>query len=156
MDREELLRRYAAGERDFSALKWLNIDLSGTTLHGVQFHSCGTITDLSEWSHVNLRNINWTQCNLDGCRFSFCDFRDARLFNCKIDRMFVTDCNMKRIRCGTPVGSAFIRVNFRGAMLGRNYHFCANVFTDCIREDGKFIRRGGEDPWYEIRPERRF
>ncbi|MGL5871525.1 MAG: pentapeptide repeat-containing protein [Xenococcaceae cyanobacterium] len=93
-----------------------------------------------------MRNINWTQCDLTGCRFSFCDFRDARLFQCRLDSMLVIDCNMKRVRAATPVGCAFVRVNFKGAYLGRSYNWGANGFTDCIREDGKFIRCG-EDPW---------
>lgn len=149
MTREEFLARYEAGERDFMALNWTEIDLSGTSLHGVQFRSRGTISYVSEWRHVNLRNIEWTECNLTACRFSFCDLRDAKFTDCIIEAMMFKDCNLKRIQVKRSkfFRIVFIRVNFKGANLGHGIHSCGHWFTDCIREDGKFMRGVTVDPW---------
>ena len=148
--REEFLARYEAGERDFTATQWTDIDLSGTILNGVQFKSTGLPRHCrAEWRNVNLRNIVWTECNLGGCDFWNCDWRDASFINCYMSGMRLFDCNLKRVQAKSSkfFECNFGGVNFRGANLGRFFHTKGHRFADCIREDGKLASGFSYDPW---------
>lgn len=73
--REELLARYACGERYFA---WMelpeNTDLSGVTLEGAIFDN-GMLSDIT-FHHANLRNTSFRSANV-----KCADFRYSTLVN---------------------------------------------------------------------------
>ena len=70
LDAQELLRRYEAGERDFSTMILHRADLSGVNLQSVDL--CGVY-----FSYVNLRNA--TLHGALTAKFIYCDLRDIQL-----------------------------------------------------------------------------
>jgi uncharacterized protein YjbI with pentapeptide repeats len=71
MNVEELLKRYAAGERDFNGCKD-DVDLSKANLQGVDLSG-------AKLSCVNLSGANLSQVNLSQCDLSSTDFTGANL-----------------------------------------------------------------------------
>lgn len=87
---QELLQRYAAGERDFSLSEW--IDPSGTPLRG----ACLDGADFSrsfvtgDFRGASLRGARFVEANVKGCEFAEADltgadFRGAALCRAGLD-----------------------------------------------------------------------
>ena len=77
MDAEELLRRYAAGERDFA-----NFDLSGILLgrrYADELIKQYQTEENTRLGGVNLRGINLSGANLEGANLEAVDFMGANL-----------------------------------------------------------------------------
>jgi uncharacterized protein YjbI with pentapeptide repeats len=101
IDGEELLRLYAAGDRDFAAVKLLYDDLSGVNLANI--NACG-----SELGYGLLENTNFSRAFLRGAYFhgemNGADFSQASLEGAFFESAFL-------------VGANFSRANLRGVYL---------------------------------------
>lgn len=133
MDAQELLRRYAAGCRDFQHVVLEYADLSGAELQSINLRG-------ARFNYVNLSGINLRSCNLIGAEFCYCNFRDAQIASCDLESTSFIDCDLggaNTSRCNIS-WTHFIRVNLYSAKIdgfGEEYPTFCNV----IREDGKFI-----------------
>lgn len=112
IDAQELLRRYEAGDRDFSTMILHRADLSGVNLQSVDL--CGVY-----FSYVNLRNA--TLHGALTAKFIYCDMRDIELISsCPDyrDQPSFTYCDLRRARMGGGIdfsGARFIGDNFQEA-----------------------------------------
>lgn len=130
---EELLRRYAAGERGFQ-----NIILEYANLSGVELQNI----DLTEaqFNYVNLSGLNLHRCELRGANFLNCNLREAKFFGCHLEYTRFFDCDFRGVntsRCNLTC-THFIRVNFQGAKIGGFGEDPCRCW-DITREDGVFI-----------------
>ncbi|WP_392535147.1 pentapeptide repeat-containing protein [Nostoc sp. C117] len=161
IDRRKLLKRYAAGERDFAGLRISSSGLDGEDLREIDFSGADLIgVDLSgsNLSHailrgakmlcVNLTNANLSYANLRGVDLSGADCIDTDFSNANLNDAILTaaifdGANLYRAVIG---GTAkFIKTDFRGAKnfppLGEGVLVCKT-----FREDGSFFK--GPD-WIE-------
>lgn len=124
MTAEELLRRYAADERNFSGIKLYAEEyamlLNGRDLRGVNL--CGSTLD-GDWSGVNLSNARLRGIVADGCdlqraNLSHTNFSGASFVQCNL-----SGCNFtKAILSGVEFNQAVIcDSNFTGAYLRGAY-----------------------------------
>jgi len=82
--RDELLRRYDAGERDFAGAELDNsvLDLRDVTLEGCDFSECWITAD---FRGANLKFVNFASANVKTCDFSNADLRDANFSRAALD-----------------------------------------------------------------------
>jgi uncharacterized protein YjbI with pentapeptide repeats len=77
MDANEVLRRYAAGERNFRQADWRGISLAKANLSGVDLTGAHlSNADLSD-SDLSSANLNWA--GLKGANFSRANLRRAKM-----------------------------------------------------------------------------
>jgi uncharacterized protein YjbI with pentapeptide repeats len=108
IDAEELIERYAAGERDFAdiSLKWE--DLSGANLAGVNL--TGAIFIRVNLSKANLSSANLTNTSLKSANLSGANLQGANVTNALIDFANLENANLKgAIGSFYPDGMAFHR-----------------------------------------------
>lgn len=103
MKREELLERYAAGERDFSGVDLSGVNLIEVGLEGINLE--GAILRGTEFDRSDLRGAIFRNADLEGADFFLAclngtDFRGANLKKCRI------------------IEASLIRANFKGAVEG--------------------------------------
>lgn len=131
---EELLRRYAAGERFFSRVALEGGNLSGVDLRGIRFQNSGIgILDLSGAnlagvsfvdtgiSEVNLEGANLAGADLSGAAFTNVNCRRANLAGASFYKRSVYD-------------SDFEGANFRGADLSFAEFSRCNMRNICLLE----------------------
>ncbi|BAY42808.1 pentapeptide repeat protein [Scytonema sp. HK-05] len=79
MDANEVLRRYAAGERNFRQADWRGISLAKANLSGVDLSGAHlNNADLSN-SDLSSANLNWA--GLKGANFSGANLKGAKMPN---------------------------------------------------------------------------
>ena len=78
MDREELLRRYAAGERDFSGLDLSNI--SPPVSEFSEYFSNNYGLNSCNFHGANFSYVNFSHVNFSHTFLMYCDFRDTICF----------------------------------------------------------------------------
>ncbi|MEH1935118.1 MAG: pentapeptide repeat-containing protein [Nostoc sp.] len=130
---EDLLRRYAAGCRDFQRILIEYADLSGVELQNIDLGH-------AKFRYVNLSSTNLRSCNLIGSEFCYCNLRNANIESCFFECAWFLDCDLGGIntRICELTSTRFIRVNLQDAKLsGSGEEPCE--FWDVIRPDGKFI-----------------
>jgi uncharacterized protein YjbI with pentapeptide repeats len=106
IDAEELIGRYAAGERNFVdiSLRWE--DLSGANLTGVNL--TGAIFVRVNFSRANLSSANLTNTSLKSANLSGANLEGADLTNASIDFANLENANLKgAIGSFYPDGMAF-------------------------------------------------
>jgi uncharacterized protein YjbI with pentapeptide repeats len=103
MTAEELLERYAAGERDFSG-----VDLSGVNLMEVNLEDVNLACAI-------LRETQFQRSLLNGAIFKSADLEGADFFLASLDRTDFRAANLSRCRI---VEASLIRANFDGAIEG--------------------------------------
>ena len=107
MNREELLKRYSAGERDFSCDNFSGADLSGADLRGVNLHG-------ADLRGVNLRNADLRCADLRGA-----NLRGADLSGANIDYVsWPIWCGSKRVKVDNKIAMQLAA------------HFCTLVCDD--------------------------
>ena len=130
---KQLLKRYAAGERDFQLIILEYADLSGVELQSIDLRG-------AEFNYVNLSGINLRSCNLIAAQFWYCNFRKAQIISCELESTRFFDCDLREADM-TDVNltdTHFTRVNLQNTRTqGFGEEPCN--FWDVIREDGKFI-----------------
>ncbi len=109
---EELIKRYAAGQRNFAGIRLnaRNHKMDGTILRKANFS--GVEFD------VNIKGTDFTGCIFNGCHMSECTFnntimREAELYRVRLFQTVVTDVDMSHARlCNVEMSEAFLkRVN---------------------------------------------
>ncbi|MEG3875923.1 pentapeptide repeat-containing protein [Microcoleus sp. herbarium7] len=131
---EELLRRYAAGDRDFRHIILEYADLSGVELQNIDLTS-------AQFNYVNLSGINLNMCKLRSAQFWYCNFTDAKIYNSDLESTRFFDCDLRGANTSATCNltcTRFTRVNFQGAKLGGTGEDPCE-FRDVIRQDGVFI-----------------
>ncbi|MEH2179883.1 pentapeptide repeat-containing protein [Nostoc sp.] len=105
---ENLLRRYAAGERDFQRILLEYADLSEGELQCIDLRG-------AQFSYVNLSSINLRHCCLTA-EFIYCNFRNALIEHCDLERTRFFDCDLRgaTLRYVELTSTAFTRVNLQG------------------------------------------
>jgi uncharacterized protein YjbI with pentapeptide repeats len=84
MTAEELLQRYAAGERDFSGVDLENISLRGANLSEIDLsNACLVKVDLTRanLTNANLSGVSFTQVSLFGADIAGVNLTDVDLRN---------------------------------------------------------------------------
>ena len=141
MTTEELLERYAAGERDFSGVDLRGVNLSGANLYGVMLYD------------ADLRGANLGGANLNGTKLSSADLRNADLSNTNLSESNL--CGAKLVGCnfrGTDLTNAgwcgdLTNVDLSGAenfFTGED--FMEVTFCNTTLPDGR-IANGPVDEW---------
>ncbi|MEH1997491.1 MAG: pentapeptide repeat-containing protein [Nostoc sp.] len=143
MTAEELLERYAAGERDFSGVNLEGVNLSGTELRGIILRGANLRqanlrdSDLSGcWEKPNpmvltdLREANCCEVDFSGTTLEVVDFSNAILtganFNSAVlDRVWFIDANLEDVNWSE---CRVWRFSVEGARLGTG-------LEDIIRTD---------------------
>jgi len=130
---EELLGRYAAGERDFQNIILEYADLSGVELQNIDLTG-------AQFNYVNLSNISLNRCKLLSAQLCYCNFRDAKISSCNLESTSFFDCYLRELSTSSCnlTSTRFIRVSLQGAKLDG---YCEEPceFWDVIRPDGVFI-----------------
>jgi hypothetical protein len=92
MTAEELLERYAAGERDFSGADLRHTaDLTAMDLQGVVFRN-------ARLGHQDLRFINFTKADLSGARMAECDLTGANLTGANLSQVDLSQSNLSEAK----------------------------------------------------------
>ena len=117
---EELIRRYNAGERNFSGLTLRNVNLEGLDLRGINLSGVNLIG-------ANLKRTNLTRANLSGANLEMASIDNTILIETNFERAFIEGifnsdfrgANLARIHMveGMIVGCDMERVNLGEAML---------------------------------------
>ncbi|PSF30445.1 pentapeptide repeat-containing protein [Aphanothece hegewaldii CCALA 016] len=133
MDGEELRRRYAAGQRDFSNLNLREVNLSGIAPEldaGAYDELCPELAaDLSEinLSGANLRRAILAGANLTNANLSYANLTNANLAYCNLTNTNLSNAILIRA-CLDCV--EFDNTNLRGANL-----YLAEICQTCFKAD---------------------
>jgi uncharacterized protein YjbI with pentapeptide repeats len=102
--RNELLDRYAAGERYFAGAELDQnmvpqgiVDLTGAVLDGADFSNCWFS---ASFSGASLRAVNFTHANVKCCDFSRADLTDAIFFGAAIEAATWAGAKVLRTKFG--------------------------------------------------------
>lgn len=155
---EELLSRYAAGERDFSGTG-IKGELSDANLSGADFRDAS----LSEcymprvnMSRANLCNALLIETCLNVANLAGADLRRCRLSRTQLVQANLTDTNMRGVQCSNTdfnganltradLREANLKASFRGANLTDADLEDANIsgadFENTIMPDGSSLTR---------------
>lgn len=123
---EELLERYADGQRDFTrfTIRYTDqdfengIDLSGAKFRGYSLEDLIYALQNSNLSGADLRSIQFRRANLDRCNLSGAKLNKATLWRAGLYRANLSGANLN----GASLQEAcFARANLRGANLSRTW-----------------------------------
>lgn len=145
MDREELLRRYAAGERDFAGVILQHISLHGIQLEEVDF--TGAIFNAVSFKTTLIRIDDISQ-GFNEPIFINCNFSCSEWWFCRIPRELI-GCNFRyAIMEGCYFHGKFVDCDFRASQI-KGACFDDVIFERCdLREMrlSKGIALEPEDP----------
>ncbi|MGB6298465.1 MAG: pentapeptide repeat-containing protein [Rivularia sp. (in: cyanobacteria)] len=88
MDKTEFIELYQAGERDFSGVDLIGIELTGIrnryqfsdiNLNGANLAKAKL--EFVNFTNANLQNANLTEAKIGFCKFNSANFRNANLSN---------------------------------------------------------------------------
>ncbi|BAY82420.1 pentapeptide repeat protein [Calothrix parasitica NIES-267] len=116
MHLQELLKRYAAGERDFS----------GVDLSGADFDDFSGQKKLSEinLSNSNLSKVNFSNVRLKAANFSGANLKEAKFRYCELSRANFTNADMEKVKISYH---DMKKANFTGANLTDANLQCSNL-----------------------------
>ncbi|MEM7593746.1 MAG: pentapeptide repeat-containing protein [Cyanobacteria bacterium P01_A01_bin.83] len=143
MEVEELLKRYATGERRF-----INVNLSGADLSGLDFGRKGgkgiIYNQRIDFSGANLSGANLSGTNLSWAMIEFANLREANLSGANLDGVnfegtclidaILTDANITG--CSFP-GADLTGANLTGARGG--FGGKDTIFNNTIMPDGSVL-----------------
>lgn len=134
LEGQEILRRYAVGERTFEGIVLYRSDLRGANLKDVNMF-CAHL------SYVNLSNAMLEFSSLIGVTFINCDLRGANLAICDLTnaRFIYSDLRNSKIEGSDITCTSFIEINFQGSVFqgqGQSPPSCYNVTL----ENGEFLK----------------
>jgi uncharacterized protein YjbI with pentapeptide repeats len=160
MTAEELLERYAAGERDFSGVtlrqgnlikaQLAGINLSNATLSGTSFigadlsesNLSGVCMDGGDFTSANLRRSNFQKASLSGVRLIGANCREANFSEAQMYRAFLEGAtfigaNLRNADLGATsiLGTHFIEADMRGVNLDEargSANFTGSNLTEAI------------------------
>lgn len=117
MDAEELLKKYAAGERDFTAILLCEANLSRVNLAGANFSEA--ILSLTNLSGTNLSDANMRKAKLNVARLSGANLTRANLTGAilNVANLIRADLNGTELSEATLIRAELIRADMSGANL---------------------------------------
>lgn len=144
MDRPELLRRWDAGQRDFSGVNWrnsqlhtlnlTNIILAGADLRGANLMDCtfdnanlesacleGANLDGARFQEANMRRINLRKSNMYGAYINDCILDDALLEGADLRNVIISESSFRRASFGgllTDEATGFNDTDFTQSDIG--------------------------------------
>ena len=136
MTRERFLKRYAAGERDFSGLDASGLDLSGLDLSGVNL--CYADLRGADLSGAQLYNAFLLGANLREANLNHADLSHANLNNTDLTNASLYNANLSGARlqraamCGTFLDKADLRGADLFASLWTFGYEIGNAKIDCF------------------------
>lgn len=139
MDADELLRRYAAAERDFSNLDLSVMELREANLVGANLKGANlSKTDLRE---ARLGQVNLTQAHLKGANLSETilwgtDFSEANLHQAELREADLSGAKLIKAHLEETI---FAKADLRGANLSKDLGFLMG-----IAKNRKVLIPGGE------------
>jgi uncharacterized protein YjbI with pentapeptide repeats len=142
MTAEELLERYAAGERDFSGIgieasdELLGAHLTGINLSGSILAEM--ILDGVDFSDANLRNTHFGQTDLNGVNLQRSDLSGATLTFGSLDGADLTDARLigTNLKYTDMRNVNFTRSNLTGAKTSDSADFIGSIFNNTIMPNG--------------------
>lgn len=120
---EELLERYAAGERDFSGVDLSDVNLSGADL-----------------LHINLSGANLSRANLVGARLYGADIRQCNLSGADLRNADLRVSRLDEVN--------FQDTNLQGANW-RNAERCGAFFCNTTMPDGEIVIESNRYEWVQ-------
>ena len=151
MTAEELLERYAAGERDFSGMDFRGLDLSYVKneqmLAQVDYPPYATGKENYPLNRCIFRGANFSYTNFSNTHILLCDFRDTVCFRANFsDSCFSgsdftgADLREANLNALEGIGVIFDNVDFRGCgSIGSFVHERTLCLRNCIGQAGKII-----------------
>lgn len=117
MDAEELLKKYAAGERDFTAILLCEANLSRVNLSGANFSEA--ILSLTNMSGANLSDVNFRKAKLNVARLSGANLSKANLSGAilNVANLIRADLNSADLSEATLIRAELIRADMSNASL---------------------------------------
>src|SRR5919199_1164249 len=109
---EELLKKYAAGERNFAGINLTEANLSGVNLSGANLK--GANLSVANLSGANLSKTNLTGAKLNIARLSGAHLGGANLTDADLNVAYLVRVDLKR---ATLPGAKLAQANLRGAHL---------------------------------------
>ena len=106
--REELIRRYARGERTFPDIDLCDADLSGVMLDGADFAPFSWFSD-TDFSGASLRGTSFRSCNV-----KCATFRDADLAGANFEEAAIESIDLEGAALD---GTSFVGATFYGIAL---------------------------------------
>ncbi len=106
MDAEELLRRYAAGERDFTGVKLLRVRLIDRELRGIIFKEADLSHAILDWtnlSYANLSNANLTWVHFGEASLQGANLEGANLSNTLFGQTSLSDANLSHANLSNAI-----------------------------------------------------
>lgn len=97
--RDELERRYAAGERHFPNTELSDVNLSGIKLDGADFEKYSWFPD-ADFSGASLRGTSFRECNLKCVNFSNADLTNANFELAAIESINASGAVLEGVRVG--------------------------------------------------------
>ncbi|MBW4550726.1 MAG: pentapeptide repeat-containing protein [Aphanocapsa sp. GSE-SYN-MK-11-07L] len=135
---EELLERYAAGERDFSGIYLIHLEFGkkypmGADLSGINFRG-------SNLSESDFRKVNLSEANLSGADLSNCLIENANLSGANLSGANLKNTQMTKSNLsGADLTSAdFVHTNLTGSDL-TDANLTDAHFTYAIGSNGRII-----------------
>ena len=132
MDAEELLQKYAAGQRQFHSVNLRGIDLQGVNLSEIDFYN-------ADLTGADLNDANLSKANLRGTKLVRASFTNANLSELK-------DCHSLNLSWADLSGADLSQANLDGANLKRADLTGVNIYgatftnadlTGAIMPDGE-------------------
>ena len=117
MDAEELIAKYAAGERNFTAILLCEANLSRIDLSGANFSEA--ILSLTNMSGTNLSNANMRKAKLNVARLSGANLHKANLSGAilNVANLIRADLSEAQLVEATMIRAELIRADLSGANL---------------------------------------
>jgi uncharacterized protein YjbI with pentapeptide repeats len=94
--REELLRRYASGERIFPHTELSDTDLSGVTLDGADFEKWSWFSS-TNFEGASLRGTSFRECNVKCASFRHADLTGASFERASLESAEFDGATMKGV-----------------------------------------------------------
>lgn len=141
IQREELIQRYAAGERDFSGSELLgelyNVDLSGANLNNSRLDE--SYFERAVLKRVTMRNTRLNQSCLERADLTGADLRESDLRYARFDGADLTEADLRKARLFETCfrKAKLIRTNLSGVEL-RNCNLREADLTGANLEGVKF------------------
>ncbi|MEG4964370.1 pentapeptide repeat-containing protein [Microcoleus sp. K4-B3] len=153
MDVEELYRRYAAGERNFSGVDLSHADLNIAKVIYIEYLQPGQ----NDLSGINLSDANLTRADLSCVNLSGANLSSANLDSATLECTILTGANLRKaildyaelvcdlidvdlreasIFCTRLVGTDLTRANLMGATFQVHTEEDGLIFCDTIMPDG--------------------
>ncbi|MEW4530478.1 pentapeptide repeat-containing protein [Maioricimonas sp. JC845] len=173
LDRTELQRRYALGQRDFRGADLSGVDLKDLDLRGIDLTGGSLVKaklygtnfegavltecDLSQTylagtrlSGVLARRAQFRGCRMDGVQWTEADFEGARFDQCNLQKAELTGCSLRKsgLADADLTGARLVNVRAYGAFTERSCWHAASL-EKCRFNNGRLAATDFTDARFE-------